>query len=104
MFVNARICDVTFAGRQVQFDLADDRIVTVPLEWFPILSLSPAGDREDYQIEDDGRAVAWARLGERVTIDGILLTRTRRDLGPVMGRRWEAGRRPVHVPRNSLVW
>lgn len=75
MFVNARICDVTFAGRQVQFELADDRIVTVPLEWFPILSLSPAGDREDYQIEDDGRAVAWPRLGERVTVDGILLTR-----------------------------
>ncbi|WP_313228597.1 DUF2442 domain-containing protein [Sphingobium yanoikuyae] len=76
MFVNARICDVTFVGRQVQFELADERIVKVPLEWFPILSLSPAGDREDYQIEDDGRAVVWPRLGERVTVDGILLTRT----------------------------
>ncbi len=76
MFVNARICDVTFVGRQVRFELADDRIVTVPLEWFPILALSPAGDREDYQIEDDGRAVAWPRLGERITVDGILLTRT----------------------------
>lgn len=76
MFVNARIWNVTFANRQVQFELADERIVTVPLEWFPILSLSPAGDREDYQIEDDGRAVAWPSLGERITVDGILLART----------------------------
>ncbi|WP_293920661.1 DUF2442 domain-containing protein [Sphingobium sp. UBA5915] len=76
MFVNARICDVTFACSQVRFALGDDRIVMVPIDWFPALALATPGDRSNYQIEDDGRAVVWPHLDERVTVDGIMVTRT----------------------------
>jgi hypothetical protein len=75
MLVNARIYEARFPANRVIFDLADGRAIETPIEWFPLLQAVSKDARECYRIEDDGRAIAWPELGERVTAEALLLVR-----------------------------
>ena len=76
MYVNPRFFEVRFDDtRRALFDLVDGRSLAVPLEWFPLLAAAPKDAREDYEIEDDGRVINWPDLGERVSIDAVMLVR-----------------------------
>ena len=75
MELDAHIADVSFSRDAVTFELADERKVTCPLMWFPILRVASRDDREAFEIAGDERAVEWPDLGERVSIEAILLVR-----------------------------
>jgi hypothetical protein len=75
MLVDARFYEARFPGSRVVFDLADGRAVEAPLEWFPLLQAAPKEAREEYEVEDDGRVITWPELGERVTVEAVMLVR-----------------------------
>lgn len=75
MLVDSRFYEARFPGNRVVFDLADGRAVETPIDWFPLLRAAPKSARERYQIEDDGRKISWPELGERVSIEAVMLVR-----------------------------
>jgi hypothetical protein len=75
MLVDSRFYEARFPGNRVVFDLADGRAVEAPIEWFPLLQAASKDAREGYEVEDDGRAINWPELGERVSVEAVMLVR-----------------------------
>jgi Protein of unknown function (DUF2442) len=71
---------VRFDDHSMWVDLADGRIIAVPLAWFPRLMTATAEQRE--QVEISARGLHWECLDEDIAVDGLLagfgdLTRAR---------------------------
>lgn len=73
MLVDARFYDARCPGNRIIFDLADGRSVEVPIEWFPLLQAAAKDARAAFVVEDDGRVMVWPELGERVSVDAVML-------------------------------
>lgn len=56
-------------------DLADGRILSVPLSWYPRLSHASEAERQNWQILGDGYAIEWTDLDEHIGIEGLLAGR-----------------------------
>ncbi|NIF23654.1 DUF2442 domain-containing protein [Candidatus Pantoea multigeneris] len=68
---------MTISAKEVRFDehtmwveLTDDRIIGVPLSWFPRLREASAEQRKDYELSP--RGIHWDSLDEDVSIEGLL--------------------------------
>lgn len=55
----------------ITLHLADGRVISVPLEWFPRVAFASPEDRQDFEILG-GRGIAWFRLDEDLTVEQIL--------------------------------
>lgn len=69
------ICGVHYTRSTVVFELGDGREIHAPREWFPALSAIRDPRTEPWRIVDDGDAVEWPRLGERVSSRFLLSLR-----------------------------
>jgi len=65
------------SAKNVQFDhhimwveLSDERIIGVPLSWFPRLRNASAEQLKDYELSP--RGIHWDALDEDISIDGLL--------------------------------
>lgn len=80
MPLDATICDVTTTRRDVVKALCvefnDGRMLSVPLDWFPALSLARPERLEQFEIADDGASVTWPHLSETVSVDFLLARAT----------------------------
>ena len=56
-------------------ELADDRSLTVPLEWYPRLLRGSDSERHNWKILGDGYAIEWPDLDEHIGIEGLLAGR-----------------------------
>lgn len=70
--LDSRACHVRFAYGQLMIELTDGRSITAPVEWFPALARATPPERQEFEIRDDGKAIEWSHLGERVTVAGML--------------------------------
>jgi hypothetical protein len=61
---------VRFDADSMWVDLSDDRILGVPLAWFPRLLQGSAEQRE--QVRITSRGLHWDALDEGVSIAGLL--------------------------------
>lgn len=68
---------MTISAKEVRFDehtmwveLTDDRIIGVPLSWFPRLREASAEQRKDYELSP--RGIHWDALDEDVSVEGLL--------------------------------
>mgnify|MGYP001381460551 CR=1 FL=1 len=58
--------------------LADGRVITVPLVWFPRLVHADASARNKWEILGDGEGIHWPDADEDLSVKGLLLgNRTR---------------------------
>jgi hypothetical protein len=58
--------------------LADGRVITVPLVWFPRLVHADASARSKWEILGDGEGIHWPDADEDLSVEGLLLgNRTR---------------------------
>ncbi len=64
---------VRFDDDSMWVDLADGRILAVPLAWFPRLLQATPQQRE--QVEISARGLHWDGLDEDISIDGLLAGR-----------------------------
>jgi hypothetical protein len=55
----------------VSVDLADGRMISVPLQWFPRLLHATPDERADYELSSDG--IHWPQLNEDISVEGLLL-------------------------------
>ncbi len=63
---------IQFATGMIQVFLKDGRILSVPLDWFPLLENASETQRNDFQIHGDGMVVTWQEIGEQITLGDFL--------------------------------
>ena len=56
-------------------DLADGRVLRVPLPWYPRLLHASGAEREHWRLLGDGYAVEWPDLDEHIGVEGLLAGR-----------------------------
>jgi len=52
--------------------LADGRVLTVPLVWFPRLLQATAAARSNWELLGDGEGVHWPEADEDLSVEGLL--------------------------------
>jgi hypothetical protein len=56
-------------------ELADGRVLGVPLAWFPRLLNATPEQRERYEISGGGQGLHWDELDEDIAVAGLLAGR-----------------------------
>lgn len=85
----AREVDVTDEALDVQ--LADGRVVSVPLDWYPRLVEGSAAERAKWKLIGRGRGIHWPDLDEDIAVVDLLAGR-RSDESLSSLKRWREGR------------
>ena len=52
--------------------LADGRVITVPLVWFPRLLGASSAARDQWEILGDGEGIHWPEADEDLSVEGLL--------------------------------
>ena len=76
---DVRAYDMTISANRAWFDdetmwvgLTDDRVIGVPLTWFPRLLTATPAQRARFQISASGQGLHWEELDEDISIAGLL--------------------------------
>ena len=78
-------------------DLADGRVLRVPLPWYPRLVEATAAEREHWRLLGGGYAVEWPELDEHIGVEGLLAGRRSGESAASL-ERWRQGRQgSAHV-------
>ena len=67
-----RVVDVRIDEHSLSADLADGRIITVPLAWFPRLLHATPEQRANWQISGGGFGIHWPDVDEDLSSAGLL--------------------------------
>lgn len=70
--VTALAKGVEFDDVMMQVTFSDGRVLSVPLEWFPILRQATAEQRTRYEIGGDGISLHWPELDEDLSVAGLM--------------------------------
>lgn len=83
--------DVKITDLRLTVDLADDRSITIPLEWYPRLYHGTPEERQNWQLLGDGYAIEWPDLDEHIGVEGLLAGRKSSE-SPQSIQRWLSSR------------
>lgn len=67
-----RIVGVHFTDEQLAVELADGRIISVPLSWYPRLFNATPTQRERWEIAGAGFGIHWPDVDEDLSVHGLL--------------------------------
>jgi Protein of unknown function (DUF2442) len=67
--------NVAFTDKMLTVHLADDRILSVPLTWYPRLLNATLEERQNWELLGDGYAIEWADLDEHIGVEGLIAGR-----------------------------
>lgn len=67
-----RIVDVNVTADALIVHLADGRVVSVPLSWYPRLQHATATQRSNWQIAGAGFGIHWPDVDEDLSVQGLL--------------------------------
>lgn len=72
-------------------ELADGRLLSIPLAWYPRLAHATAEELANWQFLGDGYAIEWPDLDEHIGIEGLLAGRSSGESEGSL-QKWLAGR------------
>jgi len=64
--------NVVFDEHQIMVALADGRMISAPLEWFPKLREATASQRKAWRLIGGGARIHWEDLDEDISVEGLL--------------------------------
>lgn len=64
--------DVRFDDEMMHVTLADGRIISVPIIWFPLLREATPKQRENCEIGGGGISLHWPEIDEDLSLAGLL--------------------------------
>lgn len=67
-----RVVSVNVTDEAIVADLADGRIISVPLEWSWRLSDANPQQRAHWEIIGDGQGIHWPDVDEDISVEGML--------------------------------
>jgi hypothetical protein len=83
---------VNVADDHLRAHLADGRIISVPLSWYPRLLHATLEEQRNYEIGGRGRGIHWPDLDEDISVQNLLEGRKSAESEPSL-RRWIEDRR-----------
>lgn len=63
---------VAVSDDELTVGLADGRVITVPLVWFPRLLNASAAARGRWELLGDGEGIHWPEVDEDLSVEGLL--------------------------------
>lgn len=67
--------EVAFAEDALNVGLADGRIISVPLSWFPRLESASHSERKNWDLIGGGLGIRWAAIDEDISVESMLRLR-----------------------------
>ena len=64
---------VLVSDDELTVGLADGRVITVPLVWFPRLLGASAAARSKWELLGDGEGIHWPDADEDLSVEGLLV-------------------------------
>jgi hypothetical protein len=56
-------------------ELADGRVLSVPITWYPRLAHGTAHERNNWRLIGSGHGIHWPELDEDLSVEGLLAGR-----------------------------
>lgn len=63
---------VVVSADELTVSLADGRVISVPLVWFPRLVQASAASRSKWELLGDGEGIHWPDADEDLSVEGLL--------------------------------
>lgn len=63
---------ITVSEETLSANLADGRVITVPLTWYPRLLHATPDERVRWELHAAGRHIHWPDIDEDLSVDGLL--------------------------------
>ena len=64
--------EVSCTDDELVVHLADGRVLSVPLAWFPRLLDASAGQRAHWELLGNGEGIHWPDVDEDLSVEGLL--------------------------------
>ena len=71
-FSNAKIRNVVISDEKLRVELQDDRVIAVPLIWYPTLVQATAAQRKNWKPCEAGAGIHWPSLDYHLSVEGLL--------------------------------
>ena len=65
--------NISCSSESLTAELADGRVVSTPLSWYPRLVHATQAERDNWQIEGNGDAIRWPDLDEDILVEALLV-------------------------------
>jgi hypothetical protein len=72
-------------------DLADGRVISVPLAWYPRLLYGSPTERQNWRLIGKGEGIHWPDLDEDISVENILIGKPSQESAASL-KRWLASR------------
>jgi hypothetical protein len=69
---SATAINVFLDDANVSFELADGRVVSAPIAWYPRLLHGTPAERNEWRLIAGGRGIHWPALEEDISVDNLL--------------------------------
>jgi hypothetical protein len=70
--VDIKAIKVWFDQERLFTQLADGRIIGVPIDWYPRLLHAPIHLRDQYELWSSGKWIHWEELDEDLSVEAML--------------------------------
>lgn len=67
-----RVVRVEVTEERLSAHLADGRVISVPLAWYPRLDHGTPEERARYELTGDGYGIHWPGLDEDISVENLL--------------------------------
>lgn len=64
--------DVQFTEHSMKIFISDGRVLSIPLEWFPLLRDASTKDLEDWRLIGEGEGIHWNAIDEDILVANLL--------------------------------
>jgi hypothetical protein len=68
----ASAIQVRVSDDALSVELADGRVISVPLSWYPRLVHGTTDERNKWRLIADGRGIDWIELDEDISVENLL--------------------------------
>ena len=65
--------DISCSSESLTAELADGRVVSAPLSWYPRLVHATQAERDNWHLKGDGDAIRWPDLDEDILVEALLV-------------------------------
>ncbi len=96
----ARVSAVNVTDNMLTVDLADGRILSVPLAWYPRLLHGMPEERQNWRLIGDGAGIHWPDLDEDISVEALVSGRCSEEDQRSL-QRWLEGRTAAKEPTAS---
>ncbi|WP_442481419.1 DUF2442 domain-containing protein [Aeoliella sp. SH292] len=94
---------VEFGAEAIRVILKDERVIEVPLAWYPRLEFATAGERSKVEMFGSGVSLYWPELDEELRVDDLLMGHRSLE-SPASLARWQDEMNERRASRTSKPW